>query len=60
MPQLSPEPWLTVLLTVWTFFIIILQPKIATLTATNNPTPHKPQTTKTWPWPWTQTYSTNS
>nr|YP_001425530.1 ATP synthase F0 subunit 8 [Paleosuchus trigonatus]AJD00220.1 ATP synthase F0 subunit 8 [Paleosuchus trigonatus]CAM35776.1 ATP synthase F0 subunit 8 [Paleosuchus trigonatus] len=56
MPQLSPEPWLTVLLTVWTFFIIILQPKIATLTATNNPTPHKPQTTKTWPWPWTQTY----
>nr|QOI74266.1 ATP synthase F0 subunit 8 [Melanosuchus niger]QYA18190.1 ATP synthase F0 subunit 8 [Melanosuchus niger] len=60
MPQLNPEPWLIVLLTTWTFFITILQPQTTSLTQTNNPSTHKPQTTKTWPWPWTPTYSTNS
>nr|YP_001874818.1 ATP synthase F0 subunit 8 [Mecistops cataphractus]ABP62973.1 ATP synthase F0 subunit 8 [Mecistops cataphractus]QOI74188.1 ATP synthase F0 subunit 8 [Mecistops cataphractus] len=53
MPQLNPEPWLMVLSVTWLVLIIILQPKIASLKFTNNPTNPDQKTTKAWPWPQT-------
>nr|ATE81001.1 ATP synthase F0 subunit 8 [Strix occidentalis caurina]QOP62248.1 ATP synthase F0 subunit 8 [Strix occidentalis caurina] len=55
MPQLNPNPWLSMMLTAWLVLSLIIQPKLLSFTSTNPPS-HKPQTpTKMspWTWPWT-------
>nr|YP_009254334.1 ATP synthase F0 subunit 8 [Elusor macrurus]ANC73508.1 ATP synthase F0 subunit 8 [Elusor macrurus]QBX97461.1 ATP synthase F0 subunit 8 [Elusor macrurus] len=53
MPQLNPNPWLSILCTTWLIYII-LQPKIKSHLTTNS-IMNKPKKTKkeTWTWPWT-------
>nr|YP_009443256.1 ATP synthase F0 subunit 8 [Mesoclemmys hogei]ATQ37390.1 ATP synthase F0 subunit 8 [Mesoclemmys hogei] len=53
MPQLNPDPWLSILGTTWLMYII-LQSKIKSHTSTN-PTTNNPEKKlkKPWPWPWT-------
>nr|AAU47374.1 ATP synthase F0 subunit 8 [Teratoscincus keyserlingii] len=53
MPQLSPSPWLPIMLTAWAILLLIIMPKLLKLTTTNTPQPPhtKPHNT-TWSWPW--------
>nr|YP_009113980.1 ATP synthase F0 subunit 8 [Platemys platycephala]AGL45249.1 ATP synthase F0 subunit 8 [Platemys platycephala] len=53
MPQLNPDPWLSILGTTWLIYII-LQPKIKSHTPTN-PTMNnlEKKQKRTWTWPWT-------
>nr|YP_272115.1 ATP synthase F0 subunit 8 [Gallus sonneratii]BAE16121.1 ATPase subunit 8 [Gallus sonneratii] len=54
MPQLNPNPWFSIMLLTWFTFSLLIQPKLLSLTLTNNPT-NKVTTTKPtpWTWPWT-------
>nr|YP_009051221.1 ATP synthase F0 subunit 8 [Chelodina longicollis]YP_009473068.1 ATP synthase F0 subunit 8 [Chelodina expansa]AIH00090.1 ATP synthase F0 subunit 8 [Chelodina longicollis]AUW54979.1 ATP synthase F0 subunit 8 [Chelodina expansa] len=53
MPQLNPDPWLSIMCTSWLIYMIV-QPKIKSH-LTINSTTNKPKKTKkqTWTWPWT-------
>nr|AAT76639.1 ATPase subunit 8 [Pelodiscus sinensis]QEO19003.1 ATP synthase F0 subunit 8 [Pelodiscus sinensis]WFF64262.1 ATP synthase F0 subunit 8 [Pelodiscus sinensis]WFF64275.1 ATP synthase F0 subunit 8 [Pelodiscus sinensis]WFF64288.1 ATP synthase F0 subunit 8 [Pelodiscus sinensis] len=54
MPQLNPNPWLSILLTTWLVYIMIYQPKIISLLQTNNINHNlKPLNINSWNWPWT-------
>nr|YP_002970907.1 ATP synthase F0 subunit 8 [Trionyx triunguis]BAH79149.1 ATP8ase [Trionyx triunguis] len=54
MPQLNPNPWLSILLITWLTYITIHQPKIMSFSQTNNITNDpKYQITNPWNWPWT-------
>nr|AUY55043.1 ATP synthase F0 subunit 8 [Chelodina oblonga] len=52
MPQLNPDPWLSIMCASWLAYMI-MQPKIKSHVTTNN-TSNKPKKTKkqTWTWPW--------
>nr|YP_004465002.1 ATP synthase F0 subunit 8 [Brotogeris cyanoptera]ADK76197.1 ATP synthase F0 subunit 8 [Brotogeris cyanoptera] len=55
MPQLNPNPWLSIMLMTWLTFSLLLQPKTLSFTPTNNPINKTLTTIKnnpwTWPWP---------
>nr|YP_009721081.1 ATP synthase F0 subunit 8 [Psittacula roseata]QGM79879.1 ATP synthase F0 subunit 8 [Psittacula roseata] len=55
MPQLNPNPWLSIMIMSWLTFSLIIQPKILAFTPTNHPAKKAPTATKnnpwTWPWP---------
>nr|WGF19857.1 ATP synthase F0 subunit 8 [Batagur affinis edwardmolli] len=55
MPQLNLDPWLLILSSSWSVFLLILQPKISSYLSTNNPTSENNKTSNTspWTWPWT-------
>nr|YP_008999646.1 ATP synthase F0 subunit 8 [Proteus anguinus]ACU00369.1 ATP synthase F0 subunit 8 [Proteus anguinus] len=55
MPQLTPGPWLMILLTSWLIYFILLMPKINYFNVPNAPTHKKTYKTKPhhWNWPWT-------
>nr|YP_009228991.1 ATP synthase F0 subunit 8 [Priacanthus macracanthus]ALS20276.1 ATP synthase F0 subunit 8 [Priacanthus macracanthus]BBU25908.1 ATPase subunit 8 [Priacanthus macracanthus] len=54
MPQLSPAPWLAILVSTWLVILIIIPPKILAHIFPNNPTPETTELSKkpTWAWPW--------
>nr|QHI42430.1 ATP synthase F0 subunit 8 [Strix aluco] len=54
MPQLNPNPWLSMMVTAWLVLSLIIQPKLLSFTSTNPPS-HKtaPTNTTPWTWPWT-------
>nr|YP_007624596.1 ATP synthase F0 subunit 8 [Calyptorhynchus lathami]AEA36009.1 ATP synthase F0 subunit 8 [Calyptorhynchus lathami] len=54
MPQLNPNPWLSIMITSWLTFILIIQPKVLSFTPTNLPTNKTLTTIKInpWIWPW--------
>nr|YP_009113404.1 ATP synthase F0 subunit 8 [Chitra indica]AFC36240.1 ATP synthase F0 subunit 8 [Chitra indica] len=54
MPQLNPDPWLSIMLFTWLTYIMIHQPKITSFMQTNNIiNNHKHPHTNPWNWPWT-------
>nr|ABL96919.1 ATPase subunit 8 [Adelomyia melanogenys] len=55
MPQLNPNPWLSIMILSWLTFSLIIQPKLLSFTPTNTPSEKTSTSTKThpWPWPWT-------
>nr|BCD55496.1 ATP synthase subunit 8 [Scolopax mira] len=55
MPQLNPNPWFSIMLLSWLTFLLLIQPKLLSLTTTNTPSNKTSSTTKTtpWAWPWT-------
>nr|YP_010230754.1 ATP synthase F0 subunit 8 [Cacatua goffiniana]QSV10430.1 ATP synthase F0 subunit 8 [Cacatua goffiniana] len=54
MPQLNPNPWLSIMIMSWLTFSLIIQPKTLSFTPTNPPANKTAMTTKTspWTWPW--------
>nr|YP_003587425.1 ATP synthase F0 subunit 8 [Apalone ferox]ACO83388.1 ATPase subunit 8 [Apalone ferox]AEC04372.1 ATPase subunit 8 [Pelochelys cantorii]ARR28341.1 ATPase subunit 8 [Apalone ferox] len=53
MPQLNPNPWLSILLITWLTYITIYQPKITSFLQTNSITHnYKHSNTNPWNWPW--------
>nr|YP_010230728.1 ATP synthase F0 subunit 8 [Cacatua alba]QSV10405.1 ATP synthase F0 subunit 8 [Cacatua alba] len=54
MPQLNPNPWLSIMIMTWLTLSLIIQPKMLPFTPTNPPTNKTTLTTKTnpWTWPW--------
>nr|YP_009142020.1 ATP synthase F0 subunit 8 [Odontobutis yaluensis]AIX03583.1 ATP synthase F0 subunit 8 [Odontobutis yaluensis]AIZ76657.1 ATP synthase F0 subunit 8 [Odontobutis yaluensis] len=54
MPQLSPAPWLMILVFTWLVFITVLPTKVLAHTTPNKPTQQNTQKPKTeyWNWPW--------
>nr|YP_009145076.1 ATP synthase F0 subunit 8 [Phaethon lepturus]AKJ85748.1 ATP synthase F0 subunit 8 [Phaethon lepturus]QOD97397.1 ATP synthase F0 subunit 8 [Phaethon lepturus] len=55
MPQLNPNPWFLIMLASWLTFLLMMQPKLLSLTSTNPPSTKTNPTNKTtsWTWPWT-------
>nr|YP_010230741.1 ATP synthase F0 subunit 8 [Cacatua galerita]QSV10418.1 ATP synthase F0 subunit 8 [Cacatua galerita] len=53
MPQLNPNPWLSIMIMAWLTFSLIIQPKMLSFTPTNPPA-KTALTTKAapWAWPW--------
>nr|YP_008758032.1 ATP synthase F0 subunit 8 [Odontobutis potamophila]AGW46886.1 ATP synthase F0 subunit 8 [Odontobutis potamophila]QGZ07853.1 ATP synthase F0 subunit 8 [Odontobutis potamophila] len=54
MPQLSPAPWLMILLFTWLVFITVLPTKVLTHITPNKLNQQNTQKPKTeyWNWPW--------
>nr|YP_009991587.1 ATP synthase F0 subunit 8 [Burhinus bistriatus]QNN84396.1 ATP synthase F0 subunit 8 [Burhinus bistriatus] len=55
MPQLNPNPWFLIMLTSWSIYSLIIQPKLLSLTHINHPLNKPYMTSKPtpWTWPWT-------
>nr|QCT09570.1 ATP synthase F0 subunit 8 [Cynops cyanurus cyanurus] len=55
MPQLNPGPWLSIFLTSWIIYLIILTAKINNFKFQNELSPKntKKEKTQPWNWPWT-------
>nr|YP_588202.1 ATP synthase F0 subunit 8 [Phaethon rubricauda]BAE92892.1 ATP synthase subunit 8 [Phaethon rubricauda] len=55
MPQLNPNPWFLIMLASWLIFLLMMQPKLLSLTSANSPSTKTNPASKTtpWTWPWT-------
>nr|AYN73609.1 ATP synthase F0 subunit 8 [Rhinopomastus cyanomelas] len=54
MPQLYPNPWLSIMILSWLTFSLIIQPKLLSFVAFNPPVNKaNTKTTPSWTWPWT-------
>nr|UMB50996.1 ATP synthase F0 subunit 8 [Pipa arrabali] len=51
MPQLSPDPWFTILLSSW-LVLLILPPKVASHRSFNEPATQGAEKPKPFPWNW--------
>nr|YP_002586781.1 ATP synthase F0 subunit 8 [Eutaeniophorus festivus]YP_002586807.1 ATP synthase F0 subunit 8 [Ataxolepis apus]BAH15276.1 ATPase subunit 8 [Eutaeniophorus festivus]BAH15302.1 ATPase subunit 8 [Ataxolepis apus] len=54
MPQLNPEPWLTILIFSWLMFLILVPFKVLAHTFPNEHQAQdkKESVTEPWNWPW--------
>uniref|UniRef100_UPI00315DF672 ATP synthase F0 subunit 8 n=1 Tax=Macrhybopsis marconis TaxID=1046059 RepID=UPI00315DF672 len=54
MPQLNPDPWLTIFMLSWLTFLIIIPTKVLNHLTPNEPSPMNEEKHKTdsWSWPW--------
>nr|WNH22236.1 ATP synthase F0 subunit 8 [Pronotogrammus martinicensis] len=54
MPQLNPNPWLTILVFSWLIFLTLLPQKITAHTYPNELSrqPRQAYKTQSWTWPW--------
>nr|NP_115393.1 ATP synthase F0 subunit 8 [Tinamus major]AAK53243.1 ATPase 8 [Tinamus major] len=55
MPQLNPNPWFSIMTSLWIIFLLIMQPKSSTTYFPNSPSHKTKPTLKplSWSWPWT-------